>query len=94
MDSRLSGYRPLSESTKSPEEDRWKTPPDRSFDGTRPVGARAWVVAAVRIDEGLSQLTLRPDLFDVAALLQLRFKTVCARATGAAAVSPPQQAAQ
>ena len=32
MDSRLSGYRPLSESTKSPEEDRWKTPPDRSFD--------------------------------------------------------------
>ena len=88
MDSSRAGYRPLSESTKSPEEDRWKTPPDRSFEDRTPSGASPGgllVACCAPETKALTSAKLRcPDPIVVAGLLQLRFKSNCARRTDAA----------
>ena len=82
------GLAVFSESTKGPEEDRWKTPPDRSFEGRTPSGASPGgllVACCAPETKALTSAKLRcPDPIVVAGLLQLRFKSNCARRTDAA----------
>ena len=68
MDGPCPGLAVFSESSKGPEEDRWKTPPDRSFDGRTPVGAEALSLRSVRSGGLRRAKTLRADLHIVGAL--------------------------
>ena len=96
MDGPCPGLAVFSESSKGPEEDRWKTPPDRSFDGRNASwpqpGALKLVAQRADAKAETRHKTRRDDPRIVAALLRTCFKAVRARATDAA-VSTPAEAA-
>ena len=79
MDGPCPGLAVFSESSKGPEEDRWKTPPDRSFDGRTPVGAEAWCRCGVRCEGAETRVNRDARRNYRAALLILRYKANCRR---------------